>query len=763
MILLVSEKPSVAVQHYIPMLERVLGESFVKKDGYFQGTNYVVSWCVGHLVTLAGFEEYDEIDKKWSMKNLPLLPEKFKLKKIETTKKQLKILLGLMKKSEVIINGADAGREGNLIFDLVVDVEKELGKKTLKRLWTNSFTPKELDLAWRKLESWDKRKTTSYAAKARQQADWLLGLNCTRAYTCKANSLLSVGRVQTPTLGLIVERDRIIEEFKEAFSFGLQAKGESWEALALINGDEKFVENENLANEKIKGIKRDGWKVEKVEVKEKKKFPPKPFDLTELQKEANKSLKLTAQKTLGLTQKLYEMKYVTYPRTDSEYLTEGMKEEAYDLAVKMATDEQRKILRKGDEKFGFVNSKKVTDHYAIIPTGEKVGNLEKDEKALYLLIKNRFITAWMKPKVWDEKAFEIVNEGIIFQGRVNSVKDNGFVKEKEEGEGVFPGEVGEFLKAVDAGILKRKSSKPKYYTEATLLTAMKGAGRQLEGELSEAMKERGLGTPATQASIIETLKKRKYIEDSKGNLKSSKVGKQLIDLVSPKLRDAVLTGEWEFKLNLIEKGEMNPREYIREIEEYVEGVFEEIAQMGSLEIQEDNASIVQCPKCKNRNLKILNWGMGCVKECGFGISKVVAKKTLSQVQMEAVIKGEGKFIKGFEGKNGNKFEAKLVMNELFKADFVFAQRVVVGECIKCGSRFLRGEKTFFCEVKECDFSIWKVVAGLSLTDKMIKELMKNKETGEIKGFLSKAKKPFSAKLILGDDGKITFGFNKLNN
>ena len=447
MILLVAEKPSVANQHYKPMLERIEGEKFTQGDGCLIGKNHCITWCVGHLITLAPLDAYPGFEGGWRLSNLPLLPEKFKLMEIESTRKQLAVVRDMMARADVLVNGADAGREGNLIFDLILDYTPDFRKKQIKRLWVNSYVAKDLDKAWKNLEDATERLNLSYAARLRQRADWMVGLNATRAYTLTAGrgKMISVGRVQTPTLNLVVERDAIVEQFKELFYYSVVGTWKGFQAQLLDDrrgsagsptltkderGDKGKSKEEKQTSQDVipSEAKNPGGNLKvaifekeadanavvercsppteisiaKIDIQQKKQFPQKPFDLTELQKEGNKRFKYSAQQVLDCAQNLYEKKLLTYPRTDSQYLPDTMQQEAYALAQKLATPQEKSVMRGSNENFVFINSSKVTDHFAIIPTGEEPQNLPEMEENIYKLAKERFVQAWLKPYVWSE-------------------------------------------------------------------------------------------------------------------------------------------------------------------------------------------------------------------------------------------------------------------------------------------------------------------------------------------------------------------------
>ena len=866
MILLVAEKPSVANQHYKPMLERIEGEKFTQGDGCLIGKNHCITWCVGHLITLAPLDAYPGFEGGWRLSNLPLLPEKFKLMEIESTRKQLAVVRDMMARADVLVNGADAGREGNLIFDLILDYTPDFRKKQIKRLWVNSYVAKDLDKAWKNLEDATERLNLSYAARLRQRADWMVGLNATRAYTLTAGrgKMISVGRVQTPTLNLVVERDAIVEQFKELFYYsvvgtwkGFQAqyvKAESKEA----KGDSGTPVDEKVAADKQSNLKVAIFEKEepaqavidkcsppeeatiaKIDIQQKKQFPQKPFDLTELQKEGNKRFKYSAQQVLDCAQNLYEKKLLTYPRTDSQYLPDTMQQEAYALAQKLATPQEKSVMRSVNENFVFINSSKVTDHFAIIPTGEEPQNLPEMEENIYKLAKERFVQAWLKPYVWSEMEVLLeagkkgdagtksgMTSSEIFRLKLKRNEDLGFralVKEEKkkpskkkkgdagtesgmtndakgadsEGKGdgdditniveTFPEwNLGDHAPFDSLELQKKKKSKPKYFTEATLLAAMKTAGKQIENEeLAEAMKERGLGTPATQAGIIETLKKRGFIEAQKNYLVSTARGREVIALMDEKVKSPEMTGEWEFKLSQVEKGKLTPIEFRDGIVNYVKELFEHLRQKyGSQFERETVTDAIPCPKCSSP-LEIAPWGYVCKnEECGFKAGHTIAGRTLSHAEMATLLKtGKSDLLSGFKSKKGTTFSATLTLGDDGNIGFEFsddarAKTPTNYKCPKCGKMLLDSGNRLICEGSDvttsnnengdptltpdtaptCDFVFYKTIAGHVMSDTEIAELFNNGTTEIISGFLTKKGTTFNAKIVWDKDFKATFAF-----
>ena len=857
MILLVAEKPSVANQHYRPMLERLEGEKFTQGDGCLIGKNHCITWCVGHLITLAPLDAYPGFEGGWRLSNLPLLPEKFRLMEIESTRKQLNVVRQMMEKADVLVNGADAGREGNLIFDLVLDYTPAFKQKQIKRLWVNSYVAKDLDKAWKNLEDATQRVNLSYAARLRQRADWMVGLNATRAYTLTAGrgKMISVGRVQTPTLNLVVERDTIVEQFKELFYYSVVGTWKGFQAQYVLD-ERRKTKDERDASAKESDKKSEGLKVAvfekeaeanavverckppapasiaKIDTQQKKQFPQKPFDLTELQKEGNKHFKFSAQQVLDCAQNLYEKKLLTYPRTDSQYLPDTMKQEAYALAMRLATPEQKGVMRSESENFVFINSSKVTDHFAIIPTGEVPNGLPEMEQKIYDLAKERFVQAWLKPYVWSE--MEIIlnvqgggsagsptldtfrlklkrNEDLGFRAIVKETKDerrktkgkkgdaSGDSKDANaEGKGdsdeitniveAFPEwNIGDTAPFDSVELQKKKKSKPKYYTEATLLAAMKTAGKQIENEeLAEAMKDRGLGTPATQAGIIETLKKRGFIEAQKNYLVSTARGREVIALMDEKVKSPEMTGEWEYKLSQVEKGQLTPVEFRDGIVNYVKELFEHLHQKyGSQFERETVTDAINCPKC-SQPLEIAPWGYVCKNaECGFKMGHTIAGRMLSHAEMkELLANGNIGPISGFKSKKGSEFSAKLTLdkdyniNFAFESDGKFHGQKTEYKCPLCGETLEENKNTIFCTgdprpeagmtsekeagmTKACNFTLFKNIAGHVLTAAEINELFTNGRTPLIQDFKSKKGTEFAASLKWGegeDKGRTVFEF-----
>ena len=787
MLLLVAEKPSVATQHYRALLERTEGETFVQREGYLQGKNHCITWCVGHLITLAPFDQYPGFEGTWKLGNLPMLPQQFLLQPIERTSKQLQIVQGLMAGAETIVNGADAGREGNLIFDLILDFTPALKQKIIKRLWVNSYVAKELDAAWKKLESAEHRINLSYAARLRQRADWMVGLNATRAYTLTAGQgkLISVGRVQTPTLNLIVQRDFQVENFKEHFFYGVLGNWKGYPAQWIREDKVVYFDDDKIPQSVVAKCTDKPALLKELDIKTKSQFPPKPFDLTELQKEANKRFKINVQQVLDIAQVLYEKKVLTYPRTDSQYLPESMQDESYLLAQKMATAKQKGLMRPPGDTFVFINGSKVTDHYAIIPTGEKPQGLSEQEQQVYDLVAERFIVAWAQPYVWGEFQALIHCEQEEFRLKLRKPEQEGYkalVKEDKKGkksnsessEDEIANEVDAFpvwaiedaAKFEPIELHKKKKSKPKYYTEATLLAAMKTAGRQIDDEeLAEAMKDRGLGTPATQAGIIETLKKREFVTTLKSNIISTKRARQIIALMDDKVKSPEMTGDWEHKLSLVEKGEFSPAAFRDGIVDYVKQLFDGLQQRyGNQFTRENIEDHLTCPKCA-QELSMAPWGYVCGHVgCDFRIGHMVAQRSLSHDEMkEFLANKKTPLLQGFVSKKGSLFGAVLTLDEKFEVKFEFddndaPKQPFAGMCPLCKAGLVDAGNQIACE-KACGFVLYKSIAGKTLDEEHLHALLESGKTPVLEGFTSKKGSSFSACVVLDKQGKTTFEFS----
>ena len=684
--LVIAEKPSVA-QSYAKNLS-----AYKREDGYLEGESCIVSWCLGHLAEYAQPEEYDPKYEKWQFDDLPILPETWKLKVSKDKKKQFEVIKTLMNRSDVeyLVNGCDAGREGELIFQRVYDLAG--CRKPVKRLWISSMEDAAIQKGFQTMKSEEEYKNLCMAAVCRAQADWLIGMNGTRAYTTRYFKRLVVGRVQTPTLAMLAERQERIEHFqKEAFY-----------KIALTDGKLTVV-SENIANEEAADLlaalcNGSTAVVTQMKKERKKSFPPKLYDLTSLQREANRYFGYTAKRTLDMLQELYEEKLITYPRTDSQFVTEDMKDSVEELVEKMPV-----LLSFVDyEQLGHgikrvINNAKVSDHHAILPTKEAVekgiADLPADKKNLMMLICQQLVQATGEEYLYEQTDITVKCQEHDFKARGKIPVQMGFkevekafkqlcvkaepVEEKEKETSIPAGyEEGMRLFPVKAEKTTHYTSPPKPFNEDTLLAAMETAGNK--GFDSETEKK-GLGTPATRASIIEKLVSSGYAQRKGKQILPSTEGKELVKVMPEYLKSAVMTAEWENQLLLMEKGQITDTQFMGEITSLVSKILE--------------------------------------------VCREIPEEERRRFQTE---------------------------------------REVIGKCPVCGCDVFEGKQNFYCSNRQCDFALWKENRFLgsmekNLDKKMARELL-DKACTHVKGLYSKKKDmKFDADLLLTlEDGKPRF-------
>ncbi len=560
--LVIAEKPSVAIS-----IAKVIGAN-KKKDGYYEGNGYRVSWCVGHLIQMANPDAYDEKYAKWNMADLPIIPSDYKYEVAKATKKQFNILKKLMNDKEVdtVINACDAGREGEAIFRLVYNQAN--CKKKIKRLWISSMEDSAIKDGFDNLQDGSLYDNLFESAQARAIADWLVGMNLSRLYSCLYKQNYSVGRVQTPTLAMIVKRDDEIDNFKKEKYYTVEIDLDGF-SLSTDRIDDKTVADQllNLVGNTIE--------INDVIQKEKVTKPELPFDLTTLQRECNKYFGYSAKQTLDYAQSLYEKKFITYPRTDSRYLTEDM-----------ITSTINNILGKNDfdsERIKVIfNSKKVTDHHAIIPTAsslnEDLSSIPESEAKVYKLILDKLHASVGYPLI--ENTTKIVAEfdGFEFTSSGKVIKEEGFTKylkeyiKKKNEDTVLPDvEIGDSLDIKDRKIKEKYTSPAKHFTEDTLLKAMEVAGNDAL-EKGVEVERKGLGTPATRAGIIENLIFKGFIERDKKNLIATHKGISLVTIVADTFKSAETTAKWEMELSDIAQGKSLKKNFLEAIESEIRNV-----------------------------------------------------------------------------------------------------------------------------------------------------------------------------------------------
>ncbi|HEW0689515.1 TPA: DNA topoisomerase 3 [Streptococcus pneumoniae] len=563
--LVIAEKPSVALS-----IAKVIGAKN-KKDGHYEGNGYRVSWCVGHLIQMANPDSYDEKYAKWNIDDLPIIPSEYQYEVAKATKKQFNTLKKLMNDKEIdtVINACDAGREGEAIFRLVY--LQASCKKKMKRLWISSMEDSAIKDGFDKLKDGKDYDNLFESAQARMVADWLVGMNISRLYSCMYKQNYSVGRVQTPTLSMIVKRDDEIANFKKEKYYTVEIE------LDGFTLSTERIDSLEVA-EQLKNLLENRIEIADVIQKEKIIKPDLPFDLTTLQRECNKYFGYSAKQTLDYAQSLYEKKLITYPRTDSRYLTEDM-----------ITSTVNNILGKNDfdtERIKVVfNSKKVTDHHAIIPTvsslSEDISKLPESEAKVYRLISNKFHASVGYPLTQNTTKIVAEFDGFEFTSTGKVIKEEGFTKYlkeykfKKNEESVLPKvNVGDVLEIKEKEIKEKYTEPPKHFTEDTLLKAMELAGNDAL-EKGIEVERKGLGTPATRAGIIENLIYKGFIERDKKNMIATPKGKSLIEIVADNFKSAKTTAKWEMELSEIAQGKSSKKEFLEKIEEQIKHTVEE--------------------------------------------------------------------------------------------------------------------------------------------------------------------------------------------
>ncbi|VPC12147.1 putative DNA topoisomerase [Streptococcus pneumoniae] len=557
--LVIAEKPSVAIS-----IAKVIGAN-KKKDGYYEGNEYKVSWCVGHLIQMANPDSYDEKYAKWNMADLPIIPREYKYEVAKATKKQFNILKKLMNDKEIdmVINACDAGREGEAIFRVVYNEAK--CKKKMKRLWISSMEDSAIKEGFDNLKDGKDYDNLFGSSQARAIADWLVGMNISRLYSCLYQQNYSVGRVQTPTLAMIVKRDDEIANFQKDKYYIVELSMNGFTLSTDRIDDEVTTEQLiNLVDDKIE--------ITDIIQKEKITKPDLPFDLTTLQRECNKYFGYSAKQTLDYAQSLYEKKLITYPRTDSRCLTE-------DMIVSTVNN----ILGKNDfdtERIKVVfDSKKVTDHHAIIPTvsslSEDLSNIPDSEAKVYRLISNKLHASVGYPLIENTTKIVVLFDGFEFTSAGKVVKDDGFTKylkdyksKKNEDIELPDVKVGDVFEVENKEIKEKFTQPQKHFTEDTLLKAMEVAGNDALEKGAE-VERKGLGTPATRAGIIENLIFNGFVERDKKNLIATHKGISLVTIVADSFKSAETTAKWEMELSDIAKGKGNKEDFLKKIEEEI--------------------------------------------------------------------------------------------------------------------------------------------------------------------------------------------------
>ncbi|USX26231.1 DNA topoisomerase III [Oxalobacteraceae bacterium OTU3CINTB1] len=820
--LIIAEKPSVAND-----IAKTLG-GFTKHDEYFESDEYVLSSAVGHLLEIAVPEEHDVKRGKWSFAHLPMIPPYFALNPIAKTEARLKVLNKLIKRKDVttLINACDAGREGELIFRLIAQNAK--AKQPVKRLWLQSMTPGAIREGFTHLRTDEEMLPLADAARCRSEADWLIGINGTRAMTAFNSKeggfyLTTVGRVQTPTLSIVVEREEKIKKFVARDFWEVRAEFVC--AAGVYEGrwlDTKFKKDETdpekraerlwskAAADSIAMACRGKQGIVTEEAKPTTSMAPALFDLTSLQREANSRFGFSAKNTLGLAQALYEKhKVLTYPRTDSRHLPEDYMptvQQALETVKENSNYHQfaKQILDKGwvkPNKRIFDNTK-ISDHFAIIPTTIAPKNLSEPEQKLYDLVTRRFMAVFFPPaefqvttRYTEVSGHQFKTEGkvmtnpgwLAIYGKEASTDDD---KEGNANGNLVPVAKGEkvLTDKVNANGLVTKP--PARYTEATLLSAMEGAGKLVEDdELRDAMAGKGLGTPATRAATIEGLLTERYLLREGRELMPTAKASQLMTLLRGlgvnELTAPELTGEWEYKLSQMEKGKISREEFMREIAQMTQIIVKRAKEYNNDTIPGDYATLTTpCPNCASVVKE--NYRRFACTKCDFSMSKTPGSRQFEIEEVEQLLKERtiGP-LQGFRSKMGRPFAAilRIVRDEEiknFKLEFDFGQnddsedaeavdftgQTPLGPCPKCAGGVYEMGLAYVCEnsvakPKTCDFRSGRIILQQEILPEQMAKLINEGKTDLLPGFVSqRTRRPFKAFLVKGKDNKISFEFEE---
>jgi DNA topoisomerase III len=801
--LIIAEKPSVASD-----LARALG-GFKKVEDHFESDRYVISSALGHLVELCLPSELDVKRGKWSFANLPIIPDEFELKPIEKTKARFNLLKRLMKRQDVdlLINACDAGREGELIFRYLLKLSRV--KKPVQRLWLQSMTAESIRSAFDHLRSDQEMIPLAQAAVCRSESDWLVGINGTRAMTAFNNKtggfqLTPVGRVQTPTLAILTEREEKIHHFKPRTYFEVfadfevkagQYRGRWFKEDFSKDGDEdaraeRIWEKESADAIKERCLGKTG--IANEERKPTTQAPPLLYDLTSLQRDAN-ARGFSAKRTLQIAQQLYERhKVITYPRTDSRYLPEDYVPTVKATLSKIDNQHARKALDSNWVKPSkrIFNNAKISDHFAIVPTGTAPHGLDEVQQKVYDMIVRRFISVFFPAAQFEvtTRITRVDRDAFKTEGKI--IKDPGWLAvygreaavDQEGGESLVPIAENEPAKVLQVEVTQNETKPPARFNEATLLSAMEGAGKLVEDEeLREAMREKGLGTPATRAAIIEGLIWDGYLLREGRELIATAKGMALITLLRgigiTELCSPEMTGEWEYKLKRMAKGAMERKEFMTEIKRFTREIVEKAKNFegdtvaGDFEVLE-----VKCPKCGGGPFDEDYRTFKC-RSCGLIVWKTMAGRLFEPEEVKKLLT-EGRVgpLEGFRSKVGRKFGAIVKLGEEFKQEFDFGEGAngepvkidkdkheSLGLCPICqkGQIYVL-DKAYACEnaiaaTKTCSFRISKFILQREIPKEQVQKLIATGKTDLLPKFISKKGRPFSAHLKLAN-GKVGFEF-----
>ena len=681
MITIIAEKPSVARQ-----ISRVVG-AMERKVGYYGGNNYCVTWAFGHLIQLAMPEAYGMTG--FRRESLPIIPELFQLvsrkdakgKEDDGVKEQVRVIKNLFEHTEKIIVATDAGREGELIFRYLYQYLD--CHVPFQRLWISSLTDKAIKEGLKNLKDGHDFDNLFLSAKARSEADWLVGINATQALTIAAGrGTYSLGRVQTPTLAMVCHRFLENKNFKPTQFWQMHFTTEDDGGVVKFMTTERWNDKATAESlyQQLKGNKN--VVISKVECKDKTEEPPLLYDLTALQKDANVRYGFTAEQTLAIAQKLYEAKAITYPRTSSRYIPDDVYDEIPKLLRTLQDNEQwgalSMTIRKPNTRS--VDASKVTDHHALLITGEKLEHPSNDDKKIYNMIVARMLEAFSEKCEKQQTTIMVEVDGVQFVTKGTVIKKAGwrFIQNEETDNDRLPNwKEGQELAVSGWGLAEGKTKPVPIHTEATLLSEMESCGKGIDDEeLAQAIKECGIGTPATRANIIETLINREYIIRLNKQLIPTEKGLFIYDLLKDRqIADVAMTGQWEQSLARIERGEYNANDFRKGIEDYTTGIVQELL---SLEDRFEHSGIgIPCPKCGKGTMQFYKKVVKCDNPaCDCHVFREKAGKELTNDQLKALLTdGKTGIIKGFKSKQGNSFDAIVKLNpETFQTEFSFPER-----------------------------------------------------------------------------------------
>ena len=787
-----AEKPSVGRD-----IASALGAKS-RRDGYYEGHGYQITWSFGHIFTLKEPSEYDPNYKSWSLNTLPITPDRFELKLIDDAgiRKQFSVIKRLLQNADEVVCATDAGREGELIFRYIFHMAG-CGQRSFQRLWLSSLTDEAIREGFSNLQSGSKYDNLYAAAKCRSQADWIVGLNGTRNFTVRYGGrekiLWSVGRVQTPVLAMIVKRDDEIRNFRPEPFWELMTR---YRDVTFKFKGKRFDKKEDA--ETLQGkVSKHPLVIENIKGKKQNQNPPLLYDLTSLQRDMNRLYGLSASKTLELAQSLYENKLLTYPRTDSQYLSQDMKGKVVSVLRKLKTEKQEEITKLDLDNLSFntriINDKKVTDHHAIIPTGKVPRDLPTPSSNVFIAVLTRLIAVFYPKCTKEITTVDAVSNSVSFEAKGTRVVDPGWTvlypthNNKDSGEDqelpkFVKGEQGDHEPFIKSG----KTKPPSNYNEGSLLGAMETAGRMVADEQSkDALKDRGIGTPATRAEIIETLLRRGYIVREKKRIIATDLGRYLIALVKdPNLKSPELTGGWESKLKAMEKGEFPAEQFMDGVVQFTRELIE-TSNVSAI----NNKSLGNCPRCSNSIIKGRR-GYGCSKwkeGCGFVIWSEYNGIELSVRQIQALLQhkvllwpiidkdgvesvlylsDEGHLMnievpKKDRQKPVQAKSRKVEKNTVATSQPVTQDLLLIGDCPLCSQKVVEHENEYRCSdsKQQCRFIVPKTIAGKKMGLRSVKTLLKNGETSRLKGFKSKEGKSFEASLKL-QNGKIELFTNQ---